>query len=143
MKKLFLFLFVSSIITAQKKVKNGTIYIDHPGIELINEFNEAFVNADTITLDRILDEKVKIKSNLLSTGKILGILENDPKEWLGYSQQNIENSEEIERLINERNEARRNKNFNLADTIRDTLKEKGIEIEDKDKGTVWRKTNEQ
>ena len=89
------------------------------------------------------DEKVKIKSNLLSTGKILGILENDPKEWLGYSQQNIENSEEIERLINERNEARRNKNFNLADTIRDTLKEKGIEIEDKDKGTVWRKTNEQ
>ena len=89
------------------------------------------------------DEIVKIKSNLLSTGKILGILENDPKEWLGYSQQNIENSEEIERLINERNEARRNKNFNLADTIRDTLKEKGIEIEDKDKGTVWRKTNEQ
>ena len=89
------------------------------------------------------DEKVKIKSNLLSTGKILGILENDPKEWLGYSQQNIENSEEIERLINERNEARRNKNFNLADTIRDKLKEKGIGIEDKDKGTVWRKTNEQ
>ena len=89
------------------------------------------------------DEKVKIKSNLLSTGKILGILENDPKEWLGYSQQNIENSEEIERLIIERNEARRNKNFNLADTIRDKLKEKGIEIEDKDKGTVWRKTNEQ
>ena len=89
------------------------------------------------------DEKVKIKSNLLSTGKILGILENDPREWLGYSQQNIENSEEIERLINERNEARRNKNFNLADTIRDKLKEKGIEIEDKDKGTVWRKTNEQ
>ena len=89
------------------------------------------------------DEKVKIKSNLLSTGKILGILENDPKEWLGYSQQNIENSEEIERLINDRNEARRNKNFNLADTMRDKLKEKGIEIEDKDKGTVWRKTNEQ
>ena len=89
------------------------------------------------------DEKVKIKNNLISTGKILGILENDPKEWLGYSQQNIKNSEEIERLINERNEARRNKNFNLADTIRDTLKEKGIEIEDKDKGTVWRKTNEQ
>ena len=89
------------------------------------------------------DEKVKIKSNLISTGKILGILENDPKEWLGYSQKNIENSGEIERLINERNEARRNKNFNLADTIRDTLKEKGIEIEDKDKGTVWRKTNEQ
>jgi len=64
MKKFYLFLLVSSIVTAQKKVKNGTIYIEHPGIELINEFNEAFVNADTITLDRILDEKVKIKNGL-------------------------------------------------------------------------------
>ena len=41
---------------------------------------------------------------------------------------------------NERNEARRSKNFNLADTIRYTLKDKGIEIEDTDKGTIWRKS---
>ena len=51
-----------------------------------------------------------------------------------------ENAKEIERLINERNEARRSKNFNLADIIRDTLKDKGIEIEDTDKGTIWRKS---
>ena len=64
----------------------------------------------------------------------------DPSGWLGYNQNNTENTEEIERLINERNEARRSKNFNLADTIRDTLKDKGIEIEDTDKGTIWRKS---
>ena len=85
-------------------------------------------------------KKVDIKKNLLSTGKILGILENDPENWLGYNQNSTEISEEIERLINERNEARRSKNFSLADTIRDTLREKGIEIEDTDKGTIWRKS---
>ena len=94
-------------------------------------------------LDLLLElskkQKVDIKKNLLSTGKILGILENDPKNWLGYNQNSVDNSEEIERLINERNEARRSKNFSLADAIRDTLREKGIEIEDTDKGTIWRK----
>ena len=71
--------------------------------------------------------------------------------YKGYQTRNIienygnttlyaENSGEIERLINERNEARRSKNFSLADTIRKTLREKGIEIEDTDKGTIWRKS---
>ena len=87
-----------------------------------------------------MKEKKKSKNNLLSAGKILGILEDDPGNWLGYNQKDTENAEEIERLINERNEARRSKNFNLADTIRDTLKDKGIEIEDTDKGTIWRKS---
>ena len=86
------------------------------------------------------ERKMEIKNNLISAGKILGILEDDPRNWLGYNQKNTENAEEIERLINERNEARRTRNFNLADTIRDTLKDKGIEIEDTDKGTIWRKS---
>ena len=37
-----------------------------------------------------------------------------------------------------RNEARRNKNFALADSIRDELKNKKIEIEDAKDGTIWR-----
>ena len=30
--------------------------------------------------------KVEIKNNLISAGKILGILEDDPRNWLGYNQ---------------------------------------------------------
>ena len=86
------------------------------------------------------DEKIIIKNNLISAGKILGILMEDPDVWLGYNQSLNPEKEEIEGLINQRNEARRSKNFNLADTIRDTLKDKGIEIEDTDKGTIWRKS---
>ena len=101
----------------------------------------AKLNEEANSVSSASDSKrVDIKKNLLSTGKILGILENDPENWLGYNQNSGDNSEEIERLINERNEARRSKNFSLADTIRDTLREKGIEIEDTDKGTIWRKS---
>ena len=100
----------------------------------------AKLNEETNSVSLASDsKKADIKKNLLSAGKILGILENNPENWLGYNQNSAENSKEIERLINDRNEARRNKNFSLADTIRETLKEKGIEIEDTDKGTIWRK----
>ena len=64
MKKFFLILFVTSIATAQNKVKNGTVYSKHPGIDLINQLNKAFVSADTVTLDKILDDKIKLRNGL-------------------------------------------------------------------------------
>ena len=87
------------------------------------------------------DEKIKIKNNLIAAGKILGILMEDPDVWLGYNQSLNPEKEEIERLINQRNEARRDKDFKLADEIRDKLKIKGIEIEDTNNGTIWRKNS--
>ncbi len=85
------------------------------------------------------DEKINIKNNLIAAGKILGILRKDPDVWLGYNQSLNPEKEEIEGLINQRNEARRDKDFKLADEIRDKLKIKGIEIEDTNNGTIWRK----
>ena len=54
-----------------------------------------------------------------------------------FNSKNLEEAT-IESLIKDRNEARRNKNFEMADSIRKKLKEKGIEIEDTSDGTVWR-----
>ena len=45
----------------------------------------------------------------------------------------------IEELINERYEAKKNKDFVKADKIRDILKEMGIEIKDTRAGTQWKK----
>ena len=86
------------------------------------------------------DDKTKgqIKYNLLEIGKIFGILQDNPNTWLGYGKSENLDEDTIERLIKERNEARRNKNFDLADSIRHQLKEKGIEIEDTSDGTIWR-----
>lgn len=46
---------------------------------------------------------------------------------------------EIERLISERNEARKNKDFARSDAIRDELSAKGIILEDTPQGTKWKK----
>ena len=48
-------------------------------------------------------------------------------------------SDDIEELIKERNEARKNKDFARADEIRDELKNMGIEIEDTRSGTTWKR----
>ena len=82
--------------------------------------------------------KGKIKYNLLEVGKIIGILQNSPDKWLGYGKSAKLDETTIERLIKDRNEARGNKNFEVADQIRNELKEKGIEIEDTKKGTIWK-----
>ena len=50
-------------------------------------------------------------------------------------------NEQIEKLIKDRVEAKENKDFALADAIRDELKSMGIEIEDTRQGTKWKKVN--
>ncbi len=46
---------------------------------------------------------------------------------------------EVERLIEERQKARKEKNWKLADEIRDKLKEMGIELQDTPNGVKWKK----
>ncbi len=59
---------------------------------------------------------------------VLGLVYNRKKETLDL---------DIEKLINERNEARKNKDFALADKIRDDLKAQGIILEDTPQGVKW------
>jgi cysteinyl-tRNA synthetase len=47
--------------------------------------------------------------------------------------------DEIERLIEERNQARQDRNFARADEIRDQLLGQGIVLEDGGQGTRWRR----
>ncbi|MFP4052604.1 MAG: cysteine--tRNA ligase [Phycisphaerae bacterium] len=47
--------------------------------------------------------------------------------------------EQIRRLLDERTEARANRDFARADAIRDELDDKGIEIMDSPEGTTWRR----
>jgi len=47
---------------------------------------------------------------------------------------------EIDRLIKDREEARKNKDWERADTVRNELAQKGFEIVDTPKGPVWKGT---
>ena len=51
----------------------------------------------------------------------------------------VENTGEIERLVGERTEAKKQKDFKRADEIRELLKKQGIVLEDTVNGTLWRK----
>ena len=111
---------------------------------LLDDLNTPKVLAQLNTLSNKMssasnEEKIIIKNNLIAAGKILGIMLGDPEVWLGYNQSSNPQKGEIEGLINQRNEARRDKDFKLADEIRDKLKQQGIEIEDTKSGTIWRK----
>ena len=71
--------------------------------------------------------------------EIFGILELSPEEWFkGGARELPLPVEEIERLIRERQEARKRKDWARADAIRDELRAKGILLEDTPKGTIWR-----
>jgi cysteinyl-tRNA synthetase len=73
---------------------------------------------------------------LLAGGWLLGLLgEGVDAHFQGGSQMD---AHEIERLIEARNEARRNRDFAGADAIRDELAERGIELEDTRDGTRWK-----
>tara|TARA_E500000178_G_scaffold133404_1_gene133402 strand:+ start:137 stop:1516 length:1380 start_codon:yes stop_codon:yes gene_type:complete len=80
-----------------------------------------------------LTEKKIILQSIFKSLKILGIEKS--------SLNKLENDKgEIMKLIKERENARKNKNFNLADELRDKLKKMHIEIEDTPDGTKWFKT---
>ena len=51
----------------------------------------------------------------------------------------LEKIEEIEALIIERNDARKDKNFARADEIRDIFIKQSILLEDSADGTTWRR----
>ena len=81
----------------------------------------------------------KLKQQVISSGKILGILQESPDSWLGIGQSQSDDTSMINKLIEQRNEARKLKNFSEADQIRNKLSGMGIEIEDTPDGTIWRK----
>jgi cysteinyl-tRNA synthetase len=103
-------------------------------------------------------EKARIKGLLLGSGNLLGLLQQSPKEWfqsitVHLKADSIEarselsspvltsviSKENIETLIAERDEAKKQKNYKRADEIRDNLKAAGIILEDGPGGTTWKR----
>ena len=80
----------------------------------------------------------KAKADLMGSGKLLGILQQDPDAW--FAQGREVDHMEIDLMVEARNAARAVKDFAEADRIRDELAERGIMIEDKPGGTSWRIT---
>lgn len=76
---------------------------------------------------------------LQSLGQTLGILMRDPEVFFQGHAGDDHEVKEIEALIEQRNLARQNKDWQTADAVRKTLLDRGIVIEDGNQGTTWRK----
>lgn len=114
---------------------------DDLNTSLALSFVDNFVNLSNEYLDKNPKDRVKkgeILANLEFIKEIFGILEVDSFEYFqfGVSQND---KKEINNLIEKRNLAKKEKNYNLADEIRNRLDEIGISIMDTADGTVWEK----
>lgn len=108
--------------------------------ELTTKINKALDQSPAVSHQ----DKAALKSVVSLISDVLGILEETPGEFLdrikrsGIGETGL-TTPEIEALIQERNAARKAKDFQRADEIRDTLKEKGIQLKDAPEGTLWEK----
>ena len=85
-------------------------------------------------------DKPRLKARIIAAGNLLGILGQDPEEWLqGASSDDAISAEEIEAQIQARADAKANKDFALADQIRDDLLAQGVVLEDSREGTKWKR----
>jgi cysteinyl-tRNA synthetase len=86
------------------------------------------------------EDKASLKARILAAGNLLGILEQDPQEWLQEAAaDDAISAEDIEALITERQEAKLSKDYARADEIRQSLLDQGVVLEDSREGTKWKR----
>ena len=85
------------------------------------------------------EKKYTLQTTLKSLANAIGLLSDTTESYFKYSGKEEISEEEIEALISKRNEARQNKDFETADSIRDDLLSKDIVLEDKNDKTFWKK----
>ena len=82
---------------------------------------------------------LKDKEIFTSACNFVGLLVSTKKEWMEFKKnKSVLSEKKILLKINERNKAREDKKYKLADQIRDELLDKGVLIEDADGKTTWK-----
>ena len=118
------------------------------GLEEVADAKEAFENAldDDLNMPAALGALFKLRSHALeerlgvsAASQALRFLEraNGVLNVIRLEEESLE--EEVQKLIDARQAARKAKDFKRSDQIRDELLARGIVLEDTPKGVVWRK----
>lgn len=85
------------------------------------------------------DARLNAIARLRAAGQLMGVFNVAPADWFQGADMGGPSAEEIDALIMERAEARKNKDFARSDEIRDSLAAQGIIIEDGPDGASWRR----
>ena len=84
-----------------------------------------------------ISKSAQLSGLLKALGACLGLLQNEPTKFLQSGVENGLDSTQIALRIIDRNEAKKAKNFALADSIRNDLLAQGIVLKDSPTGTTW------
>ena len=85
-----------------------------------------------------MDERTRLKSELLGAGLALGLLQQDPAAWFSRGAGSDDDAR-IQALIDERIAAKQARDFARADAIRDQLAAEGVLLEDTPQGVRWKR----
>lgn len=115
-------------------------------VAMSDDFNtpEAIAVLFNLSSEINKSQKSQDASLLKSLASILGLLQQEPQRYLQQDLVANDKKEkfsesEINLLINQRLEAKKNRDFKEADQIRSLLAEAGIILEDTSQGTTWRR----
>jgi len=83
----------------------------------------------------------QLAGQLKFLGGVLGLLQDDAEAFMkgGVSAEGDLNDAAIDALVQQRNEAKQEKNWAESDRIRDELQAQGVVLEDSAAGTTWRR----
>ncbi len=130
----------SQMSDAEKEIfEDLTKYRDKFIISMDDDLNTADAIAAIFELVKNINTSISASSSKELVEKALGLF-NELTDVLGIVKKEKEVlDEEIEKLIEERQKARKEKNYQLADKIRDDLKDRGIILEDTPQGVKWKR----
>jgi cysteinyl-tRNA synthetase len=140
------------LYTALKNYDNATVTIDWEHDSYAQRFmaamNDDFNTPEAIAVLFDLASEanrtgdIQYAALLKTLGGVLGLLQQPPQQFFQqhtHSQSDELTQAAIELLIQKRIQARQDKDFAKADTLRQQLSENGIILEDGPQGTTWKR----
>ena len=122
------------------KVNKKVLIDDEDLMPLYDDLNTpSYISVLHKLFEKAKDGSIDDKEKFVAACNFIGLLNETKEQWMSFKKSKIKLSEaEINSMIDQRNKARDNKNYELADKIRSELMDKGILIEDKDGKTTWK-----
>ncbi|MEO0575870.1 MAG: cysteine--tRNA ligase [Pseudomonadota bacterium] len=110
---------------------------------LHNDLNTPQAMAELFQMARRLNaskdpvERATLANTMRRCASLIGFLEREPDAWFAAQRNSDDDAAEIDQLVAQRVAAKKARDFGTADSIRDALKARGIEVRDSADGSTW------
>ena len=125
---------VEKVEPSGQKAPNAFIDALHDDLNTPKALAALFALAKQVQISTDLTEQAKLKAQILACGNLLGILDKSPSDWFSGEV----DADLVDDLIAQRNTAKKAKDWDKADKIRDQLNAMNVVLEDSAHGTTWR-----